>query len=307
MTPHVQRSMLILPAHNLRFVEKAYLRGADAIVLDLEDSVPPGEKENARKLVREAMHLVGKGGADVLVRVNNAPAHLLDDIQAAVSPGLHGIFLPKVESPDQVADVEAAITELEREQSMEPGSVKLSLHVESPLGILNVKETAAAGSRAESMSLGVDDYCLHLGIEPSDDCTELIFPLTMMVIASKAYQISPLGILGTVAGFRDVEGFEKAAERGRNLGCSGAYCIHPNQVPILNRVFSPAPVKVDHARRAVAAFEEGVSQGKAAVSLDGRMVDTPIYKQARLLLDRAEAVEQVERRKAEALQKLEAS
>jgi citrate lyase subunit beta/citryl-CoA lyase len=295
--------MLILPINNPRFVEKAHLRGADAIVLDLEDAVPPSEKDTARRLVKDAIELVGRGGADVMVRVNHEPSLLEADLAASVHRGLHGIFVPKIESADEVRRLEATLSDLESERGIPPGHVKLSLHVETPRGLLNMREIACAGDRAESMSLGVDDYCLQLGIEPSEEGTELLVPLTMMVIVCRAAGLSPLGILGTVAGFKDTDGFEKAAVRGRNLGCSGAYCIHPGQVPILNRVFSPAPVEVDHARRAVEAFELGLKQGKAAVSLDGSMVDTPIYKRAKLILERAAAIEQTERRKAEALRR----
>lgn len=306
MTSRVQRSMMILPVHNSRFVEKAYLRGADAIVLDLEDSVPPSEKEMARGLVRQAIGVAGKGGADVLVRVNPEASLLEADLEAAVRPGLHGIFLPKIETADQVTTVEAQILKLERDRGLESGSVKLALHVESPLGVLRMQEIAAAGLRAESMSLGVDDYCLSLGLEPTDDALELLFPITMMVLASRARGISPLGILGTVAEFTHLQRFEDAARRAKDLGCSGAYCIHPDQVAILNRVFSPPPSQVNQARKVAAAFEEGLKQGKAAVNLGGRMVDTPVYKQAMLILDRAAAIEEVERRKAEALQRASA-
>lgn len=297
MKARVQRSMLILPANVPRFVEKAYQRRADAVVLDLEDSVPPAEKAQARKLLKEAVELVGRGGADVLVRVNNEPEFLNADIEAAVMPGLHALFVPKIETPEDVRSLEERITFLEKEKGIEEGTIKTSLHVESPLGVLNIREIAAAGTRTESMSLGVDDYCLHLGVEPTEEATELLFPLTALVTACKAYGISPLGIVGTVAGFRDPAGFERAAQRGRSLGCTGAFCIHPDQVSILNRVFTPSPAMVDHARRVVAAFEAGLKNGRASVSLDNRMVDTPIYKQALRVLDRSSAVEGREREK----------
>jgi citrate lyase subunit beta/citryl-CoA lyase len=301
MSNRIQRSMLILPVHNSRFVEKAHLRGADAVVLDLEDSVPSGEKERARGLVRPSLEVAGKGGADVLVRVNSDPALLQEDLDAAIYPGLHAVFLPKVEGADQVADIEGLIRKLEQDRGLEPGSVKIALHVETPLGILRMQEIAASGMRAESMSLGVDDYCLSLGIQPSDEALELVFPLTMMVVASRARGISPLGICGTVAEFTKLERFEESASRARDLGCSGAYCIHPDQVGILNRIFSPAPGKVSYAQRVVAAFEKGLEQGRAAVNLDGRMVDTPVYKQAKAILERVAAIQEVELRKAEAL------
>jgi citrate lyase subunit beta/citryl-CoA lyase len=124
------------------------------------------------------------------------------------------------------------------------------------------------------------------------------------VTVCKVYQLRPTGILGSVAGFRDIEGFEKAALRGRQIGTQGAGCIHPDHVKILNRVFSPTPDSVAYARRVVEAFEEGVEKGTASVGLDGKMVDIPVYYRAKIILDRAEAIEAVEQRKAQALARM---
>jgi len=297
------RSMLILPVHVPRFVERAYQRGADAIALDLEDSVPPSEKETARALVQDAIALAGRGGAEVLVRVNNEPDLLRPDLEAAVCPGLHAIFMPKVETPQDLLALESHIAELEAARGIEAGSIRVSVHIESPRGLLNIQESLAVSKRVESVSLGVDDYCLQLGVEPSQDAMELLFPFCTLITVCKAAGVAPLGILGTVAGFRDLDGFRRAAENGRQLGCDGAFCIHPDQVAILNQVFSPAPSKIDHAQRVVVAFEEGLKAGRAAISLDGRMVDTPVYRQAKAVVNRAEAIAAIERRKAEAMGK----
>ncbi len=301
MSGFVQRSMLIMPLNVPRFVEKAYLRNADAILLDLEDAVPPTEKEQARQAVKEAIPSAARGGADVLVRVNNDREMLDEDLDASVFPDLHGIFLPKVESAGQVTKLEAAITELEESRGITPGTVKIAIHVESPLGILKCEEIAAAGSRTESMSLGTDDYCLEMGVRPSPDAVELFYPLSLLATVSKAGGIAPLGIMGSVAEFSDLGAFERAALRSRDLGFVGAYCIHPGQVPILNRVFAPAAERVYEARRVIEAFERALDEGRAATSLDGRMIDTPIYKQALQIVARADAVAQKEAIKADAL------
>jgi citrate lyase subunit beta / citryl-CoA lyase len=301
MPPNVQRSMMILPVHVRRFVEKVYLRGADAIVLDLEDAVPPSEKETARTLVKESITLACSGGGDVLVRVNHEPSLLFADLDAAVYPGLHGIFVPKVETPEDVVHVDNRISGLEQARGLAHASIKLSLHIESPAGLLRIQDIASASPRIESMSLGMDDYRLELGVEPSEDGSEIYFPLAMMVTVCKAYRIAPLGILGSVARVRDLDGFERAADRARQLGCEGAFCVHPDQVSILNRVFSPTPRDIEHARRVVDAFEEGAKAGRAAVNFDGGMVDTPIYKRAQAVLKRSDALAEVDRKKAQAL------
>jgi citrate lyase subunit beta / citryl-CoA lyase len=284
-----------------RFVEKANARGADAIVLDLEDSVPAQEKATARALVRDALAVAGRGGAEVLVRVNNDPALLGDDIEGAVHPGLDGLAIPKAESAGQIREIVARIETLERARGLTPGHVRLSLAVETPRGLLAVEEIATASGRIATMSIGVEDYCLELGVEPSAEGLELLYPVARLVTVCKAVGVQPTGLLGSIAGFRDLATFERAAVRARQLGCEGAGCIHPDQVTVLNRVFTPDPARVEHARRVVEAFEDGVRRGTASVNLDGAMVDVPVYRRAQVLLARAQAVEETERRKAEAL------
>ena len=303
VTP-ARRSALILPINQPRFVDRAHLRGADAIVLDLEDSVPAAEKASARSLVPEAIRAVARGGAEVAVRVNNEPGLLFDDVDAAVHPGLDTIAFPKVESPRQIHDVVARIDALEKKRGVEPGHVRLSLAIETPRGLLAAREIAAASHRIATMSVGVEDYCLELGVEPSPDGAELLYAVATIVTICKATGITPTGLVGSIADFRDLALFEGAAQRARQLGCLGAGCIHPDQVVVLNRVFSPDPAKVAYAERVVAAFEDGVRRGTASVNVDGKMVDVPVYQRALVILNRARSVAETERRKAEALARL---
>ena len=298
-----RRSSLILPVNVPRFVERAYARGADAIVLDLEDSVPAPEKASARKLVRDSFTLAGRGGPEVLVRVNNEPGLLADDIDAALHPGLDGLAIPKAESAAQIRDIVAQIDHLERARGVTAGHVRLSLAIETPRGLLAVEEIARSSDRIATMSIGVEDYCLELGVEPSADGLELLYPVARLVTVCKAVGVQPTGLVGSIAGFRDLATFEHAALRARQLGSEGAGCIHPDQVTVLNRVFTPDPARVEHARRVVEAFEDGVRRGTASVNLDGKMVDVPVYKRAQAVLARARAVEDTERRKAEALRR----
>ncbi|MFB3818652.1 MAG: CoA ester lyase [Candidatus Methylomirabilales bacterium] len=300
----VRRSTLILPVNVPRFVEKAHLRGADAVMLDLEDAVPAQEKAAARGLVRGALSRVARGGAEVLVRVNHDAALLAADLDSAVHAGLDGIVLPKTESADEVRRLDAAIGALERRRGLPQGRIELQVLIETPRGLLNVEAIAAACTRVRSMSLGPEDYCLALGVEPSADGVELLYGVSRLVAACRAHGISALGLVGSIAGFRDLAAFERCAERARQLGCVGASCIHPDQVAVLNRVFAPRPEAVERARAAVAAFEAGLARGTASVSLDGAMVDIPVYRRAQHVLELADAVAAVERRKAEALARL---
>jgi citrate lyase subunit beta / citryl-CoA lyase len=301
----LRRSTLILPANVPRFVEKAHLRGADAVMLDLEDAVPLHEKTAARRHVRQALTQVARGGAEVLVRINNDPSLLRDDLAASVFPGLDGICLPKTESAKRVGLLDGALAALERERGLSPGCVEITLIVETPRGLLALQEIAVASPRVRSVSLGPEDYCLELGVEPSRDGAELLYALSHLVTVCKAAGVAPLGLLGSIAEFRDLQAFAHGARRARDLGCVGAACIHPDQVGVLNRVFSPAPEKMETARRIAVSFEEGLARGTASVSVDGAMVDTPVYARARRLLDRAAVVAAVEARKASALARLE--
>ena len=140
------------------------------------------------------------------------------------------------------------------------------------------------------MSIGVDDYLAALGIKLTEDASALFVPMTQMVIIAKAYGIIPIGVLGSVAEFRDLEAFENSAVRARDLGSEGSICVHPDQVAILNRVFSPTEESVAAARKIIETFEEAVQKGRASTSLDGRMVDTPIYKQALATVEKFEAI-----------------
>ena len=295
-----RRSSLILPVNVPRFVEKAGLRGSDAVVLDLEDSVPAAEKAAARGLVRGALPIAGRGGAEVVVRLNNDPALLWDDVEASVHPGLDGLALPKAESPEQIHELVRRVEALERQRGLAPGHVRLSLAIETPRGLLRAEAIAHASPRIATMGVGVEDYCLELGVEPSPDGIELLYAVSHVVAVCKVAGVQPTGLMGSIAGFRDLPAFERGADRARQLGCEGAGCIHPDQVAVLNRVFSPDPAKVDYARRVVDAFEDGVRRGTASVNLDGKMVDVPVYKRALVILGRARAIEETERRKAEA-------
>jgi len=301
MSFRVRRSSLILPVNVPRFIEKAHTRGADAIVLDLEDSVPPAEKASARQLVKEAIPLVARGGAEVAVRVNNDPALLSDDIDASVWPGLASLSIPKVESAAEVERLVTQVERLERARGIPTGHVKLSIAIETPKVILACESIATSSPRIVTMGVGPEDYYLSLGVEPSADGIELLYAVSRVVTVCKAVGIQSVGLLGSIAGFRDLAAFEAAATRGRSLGCEGAGCIHPEQVVILNRVFSPDPDRVQYARRAVDAFEEGVRRGTASVNLDGKMVDIPVYRRAQIILERAQAIAELERAKAEAL------
>jgi len=293
----IMRSNLIVPSNVRRYVEKAARLAPDTIVLDLEDSIPEPEKDNARRGIEGALSILGLVGTPVTVRVNNRPAHLFKDMDYAVRTGLSGLMIPKVESAEEIVRISNRLARLENDRGLEAGQVGISLEIESPKGLLNLEKIATASPRLVSIDIGAEDYCLALGVSPSEEATELLYPLSRLITVCKANSIKPLGLLGSLAEFKDIERFEKSARGSRQLGGEGAYCIHPDQIPVLNRVFSPDPEKVDWARRVVEAFEKCLEAGRGSTSLDGRMVDEPIYQRAKYFLSRAEELALFDKRK----------
>jgi citrate lyase subunit beta/citryl-CoA lyase len=258
----------------------------------------------ARASLSGAVKAAGKGGSRVFVRVNNEHELLIADVRAAAIPGVYAIFVPKVESADLVRVLDAEISALEQVRNIEPNSIRLSVHIESPRGILNLEQILGVSNRIESVSIGTDDYCLQLGVEPSEDGRELFYPFSVMVTVSRALGVLPMGVLGSVAGYKDPHTFRKSAERARSLGGTGAFCIHPDQVSILNEVFTHTDDEVLHARRIVTAFENALANGRASTTLDDKMVDTPIYKRALAVIEHARETALLENAKLECMRSL---
>jgi citrate lyase subunit beta/citryl-CoA lyase len=286
----VRRSSLILPVNVRKFVERAYTRGADAIMLDLEDSIPPREKAAARLLVRESLDLAGRGGADVLVRINKPFELAVADLDAAIWPGLAGIVFPKVESAIEVHIIDRLMAEREMARGLPVGSIDLSILVESALGVQHMAEIACASPRIVAMSLGAEDFTRDIGVSPSAEGDEQAYGKGMVIVAARLAGVQPHGLSSTLADFADLAGLERSALRAQKLGFKGASCIHPTQVPVLNRCFGPTAAETEYARRVINIYEETEAAGRASVSLDGKMIDIPIVDRARTLLARAEAI-----------------
>src|SRR5262249_22215730 len=263
-------------------------RGADGIILDLEDSVPPAEKPRARTLVQEAAEIVSRGGADVLVRVNRPLRLAIPDIEAAISPRVQALALPKVESANHLRLLAEAIGEIEAERGMTVGSTKLLAMVETAEAFFEMPAIARGHPRVVAMTLGADAFSLSVGMRP--EAEGLLFPKQQMVIAARSAGILPLGFLGTVADFRDLAAFRATIQRSRRLGFLGAACIHPSQIAILNEEYAPQPDDVAHAERVVAAYEHATAAGVGAITINGKMIDVPVVERAHALLARHRAI-----------------
>jgi citrate lyase subunit beta/citryl-CoA lyase len=284
----VWRSMLFVPVTQRRFVEGAARRGADAIILDLEDGVAASEKERARRLVPEAAEIVSRGGSDVVVRLNRPLRMTVRDLEAVIGPGVQAVALPKAESADHVRLVAEVIDEVEAERGIAVGTTKMLAMVETASAFFRIAEIARAHPRLVGLNLGAEDFALSAGMLP--EAEGLFMPKQMCVFAARAAGIMPLGFVGTVAEFHDLDGFRETVRRSRRLGFMGASVIHPSQVAILNEEFSASAAEIDHARRVVAAYDAALAAGVGAVTVDGKMIDVPIVERARLLLEREDAI-----------------
>ncbi len=280
----IWRSMLYVPSNNPAFVAKAHTRSADAIILDLEDSVPASERPAARSLLADAATSAGQSGADVLVRINRPLEEAVRDIEAAVMPGICGLYLPKIESAEHLKLLEELVLTREIAQGMTAGTTYLVPMIETAGAYFRMEEIAKASARNAGITLGGEDFALDTGMLPNADT--LFLGSQKLVYAARSAGIIPLGTIGTVADYQDLNAYRTSAEKSQMFGFEGSACIHPSAVPLLNDCFSPSPEDVKTAMRLVDAYERAQSQGVGAIALDGRMIDVPVALRAQKLLVR---------------------
>ncbi|MBS0243130.1 MAG: CoA ester lyase [Proteobacteria bacterium] len=291
MTSHlpVWRSMLFVPVNVEKFIESAPKRGADAIILDLEDSVPPAEKENARKLIQAAAPRVAKGGADVVVRVNQPIELCVRDIEAAISPAISALILPKIDGASHVRLLAELADRVEAAKGMKIGHTKFMALIETPSAFARADEIAAAHPRLISVGLGSEDFAMEINGDPATDV--LVYPKQRVAIAAIANGLMPMGVIGSVADFKDLDGYRASARLARRMGFRGSACIHPNHVAILNEEFGVKPAELTWAKRVIEVYEQAKAEGRASVQLDGKMIDIPIVIRAERILHQAERIE----------------
>lgn len=281
------RSLLFIPADAEHFIAKGAGRGADVIILDLEDSVAPASKAAARAALPGAVKQLQQGGATVFVRVNNEPRLLLGDLAGAVAAGADGIVLPKVESPGQLEQLDVDLAREEHVAKRPQRSVRLLVLIETPEGVVRAASIARASTRLVAMCFGGEDFSTAMGIDPSPQA--MTWPAQAVALAAAAAGIQPLGLAGTVGDFSNPAAYRELVLQARRIGMRGAVCIHPAQVQVLNDVFGGTDEEAAAAVRLVQAFDAGVAQGKGTIALDGRMIDVPVATRARMFLQRRDA------------------
>ncbi|MER9958796.1 CoA ester lyase [Mesorhizobium australicum] len=276
------RSLLFVPAHIPRFVETAHERGADGVILDLEDSVPQDQKGEARRQLPESVAKVARKGASVLVRVNHGLRALAADLDAAVMAGVDALVLPKTDSAEWVLEIATAVSDVERERNLPLGRIRFLAQIETPGALQRLAAIASAHPRMVAMALGPEDFSAAVGGAPEFHL--LLTPNLSVLFAARAAGLLPLGFIGSIGEFSDTHKLLDAAAHARRLGFAGALAIHPTQVAVFNEAFSPSAQEVEWARDVVAAENNAASRGLSAFSLNGKMVDPPVVRRAHEIL-----------------------
>ena len=278
------RTLLFVPGNKQRVVDKALASNADALVLDLEDSVAAADKQLAREIIRETLAKRGSGAPQLWVRVNGTASGLVEnDLDAVVVNGLAGIMFPKADSVDDIRRLDDSIGLRENAAGIAAGTVKILPILETGKGIFRVFEIATASDRVAAITFGAEDYTLDVGAIRSKEGQEIFYARSAVVAAAAAARVQAIDTVFT--DLDDEEGLIADCWFGRRLGFSGKNLIHPKQIEPVTKVFSPSPEEISYARRVVDAFN---ASGTGVISLDGKMIDPPVYERARRILSLAE-------------------
>lgn len=289
------RSMLFVPGHKESWADKAIASGTDAVILDLEDSVPGSDKADARKAVRRTIGRLREQGvrADVWVRPNSADTGLLGaDLEEVVVPGAAGLLLPKVHTATEIVRIDAVVAHLQEREGLDPESLGFLLSFETARSMAHCEEIAASSSRIASLlgATGPDaDVGRELGFEFTPEGLESLYLRSRIVLAARAAGMHH-PVTGVWQDIADLSGFRRFAEQNRGLGYRGIVLIHPSHVEIANEVFTPSAERVDYCRRMIAAFREAEAQGSSAVDFEGQHVDLAHVKTAEGVVELADAV-----------------
>jgi citrate lyase subunit beta/citryl-CoA lyase len=281
--------MLYVPGSEPARVAKALALDVDAAIIDLEDAVASAAKDRARQVCADVL-AVREPGPERWVRINDLGTSLWpDDLRAVIRAGLHGLVVPKVEAAEQLATLDGALTVLERERDLAPGSVGLIATIETPLGLSQVRGIATTGGRLQALGFGAGDFSRIAGLEyPATGggaAAMLNWARCELVMASSLAGLHKPhdSVYGD---YRDLEGLRCEAAFARQLGFGGKHCIHPDQIEPQSACFRPTEAELDQAQRMVAAYEKATAEGRGAVGVDGILVDEPIARRARQTLGR---------------------
>jgi len=284
------RTLLFAPGNHPRKVEKCLGLDADVVILDLEDAVAIAEKEATRSVVVDALaNRPHRARGYVRVNAVDTP-YCWGDLQAVVTPGVHGIVLPKLESASDLRTVEWVVSQLERERAMAAGAFDILPIIETGKGMAAVASICGAGTRVRRLSFGAGDYTLDMGLRWTDGERELDQARSALALASRSAGIEP-PIDTVFIHIGQLDSLRRSGELARDFGFQGKLCIHPEQVGPVNEAFSPTAEEVAQARRHLEAFREAEARGSASIQVDGYFIDYPIVEKAQRIIDLASAIE----------------
>lgn len=281
----LRRTMLFAPASNPKLLFNTAIYKPDCILFDLEDAVKYDEKDSARDLLVEALKVVNFGKCEVFVRINplrnpfgeKAPFGELD-VRALVPAGLTRMRLPMCEKPEHIVELDQLLTEIEKENNIEKGTVKIQASLETPTGVMNALSIAQSSDRVVSISFGAEDFTRTLGTDRTKAATELFFARSQVAMAAS---IAKVDAIDTVwSDVSDIEGFKKEAESAKNLGFAGKSCIHPSQIKIVHNIFTPSMEEVKKSLEIVEAAKLANIQSGGVITVNGKMVDIPVIAKA---------------------------
>jgi citrate lyase subunit beta/citryl-CoA lyase len=280
------RSPLFIPGNKPRMLEKAFQVSADAIIPDMEDSVPDSEKASARAVTRDFLpRLRGVPGL-VLPRVNSLGTGLTEaDLEAVVGTDIDGVSIGKIDTPHDISEVSLLIARLEERAGLQIGRLKLVPWIETAKAIVHCHDICIASDRIIAVAFGAEDFTHDMGIERLADEAQLLFARSSVCTSARAAGVAALDT--PYFKFRDLDGLRNSSIAARQQGFKGRFAIHPGQIDVINDCFSPSPQEIEQAERIVAAYEEAESRGRGSTSLDGLVIDVPVVKRARAVLELA--------------------
>jgi citrate lyase subunit beta/citryl-CoA lyase len=276
-------SRLYIPGNTPSLMINAGLYGADGIILDLEDSVAPDKKDEARILVRNALRQIDFRGAERMVRINQSERGL-EDLWNVVPHNVNLILIPKCESEDNVHAVENEITKIRKKYGVKKDILLMPV-IESALGIENVTHIARSSKNIVALAIGLEDYTSSIGVTRTEDGTESFYARSRLIVAAKAAGIQPID--SVYSDIDDVEGLKKTVKESKSLGFEGMGCIHPRQIPVISQGFAPDEEEIEKAGKIVKAYEEAKSRGLGVVALGSKMIDAPVVARAQKIIDLA--------------------
>jgi citrate lyase subunit beta/citryl-CoA lyase len=285
MGDELRRSWMFVPGHRQKMIDKALgLAQVDALMLDIEDGVPQQEKQNARQQIGTSLVKEREPGTTParFVRVSAVSyEHITADLAHIVQPGLDGLVLPKVETPQQIQLVDAILRDRERQAGILAGKIALLIAIESPRGLLNAYGIATASPRVTGLLFGAEDLGKELGLpfRREAEASELLFQRSTLVVAAAAANIQAVD--GVWPDLSDAEGLKRYALQSRRLGFNGMSLIHPGQIEAINQIFGPSAEDVAYCQKVIEAFDAALARGDGSIAFGGQLIDLPIVERAK--------------------------